>query len=50
VGQSALRIREAAQMGFVRCVLPARSVPSDACGIELVGVATLDEALARLFE
>jgi DNA repair protein RadA/Sms len=50
VGQSALRIREAAQMGFVRCVLPARSVPGDAEGIDLVGVETLEEALARLFE
>jgi DNA repair protein RadA/Sms len=50
VGQSALRIREAAQMGFVRCILPARSVPPEAFGIELVGVETLEQALTRLFE
>jgi DNA repair protein RadA/Sms len=49
-GQAALRIREAAQMGFTRCVLPARNVPSDAEGIELVGVGSLEEALDRLFE
>jgi DNA repair protein RadA/Sms len=50
VGQAALRIREAAQMGFKRCVLPARNVPSDAFGIELVGVETLEGALGRLLE
>src|SRR6185295_8906044 len=50
VGQAALRVREAAQMGFTRCVLPARNVPSDASGIELVGVDTLEAALARLLE
>src|SRR5262249_59989233 len=49
-GQAALRVREAAQMGFTRCILPARNVPEDACGLELVGVGTLEEALARLEE
>jgi DNA repair protein RadA/Sms len=49
-GQAALRIREAAQMGFTRCVLPARNVPAEAEGIELVGVSSLEEALDRLFE
>ena len=48
--QSALRVREAAQMGFRRVVLPARSVPPDEKGIELVGVSTLEEALARLID
>jgi len=48
VGQAALRVREAAQMGFTRCILPARNVPSDAAGIELVGVKTLGEALEQL--
>jgi DNA repair protein RadA/Sms len=47
-GQSALRIREAAQMGFERCILPARSVPPDASGIALTGVARIEEALREL--
>jgi DNA repair protein RadA/Sms len=52
-GQAALRIREAAQMGFTRVLLPARNLPSDpglvaADGVELVGVETLSEALDRL--
>jgi DNA repair protein RadA/Sms len=49
-GQSALRVREAAQMGFTRCVLPARNVPAEASGIALLGVHTLEEALDRLFD
>jgi len=49
-GQAPLRVREAAQMGFKRCVLPARSIPPGAEGIELLGVRTLTEALERLFE
>jgi DNA repair protein RadA/Sms len=48
--QAALRVREAAQMGFTRCILPARNAPTDVSGIELVGVATLEEALERLAE
>jgi len=47
-GQAALRVREAAQMGFTRCILPARNVPEDVDGIQLVGVRTLEEALERL--
>jgi DNA repair protein RadA/Sms len=48
-GQAPLRVREAAQMGFTRCILPARNVPEDAeAGIDLVGVATLEEALDTL--
>jgi DNA repair protein RadA/Sms len=53
VTQAGLRIREAAQMGFTRCVLPDANVDAarrsdaranaDAC--ELVGVRTLGEAL-----
>jgi len=50
VGQASLRVREAQQMGFARCVLPARNVPRDASGIELVGVESLEEALRRLFD
>jgi DNA repair protein RadA/Sms len=51
-GQASLRIREAAQMGFTRCILPGRNRPREAegDGIELVGVETLGEALDRLFE
>jgi DNA repair protein RadA/Sms len=44
-GQAALRVREAAAMGFTRCILPARNAPSAVDGIELIGVHTLDEAL-----
>jgi hypothetical protein len=36
-------------MGFTRCVMPAKSVPPEpVSGIELVGVATLKEALEKL--
>jgi DNA repair protein RadA/Sms len=51
-GQSPLRIREAAQMGFTRCILPGRNLPREAEGegIALVGVESLTEALDRLFE
>jgi DNA repair protein RadA/Sms len=50
-GQSALRVREAGQMGFRRCLLPARNVPGDAPpGLRLVGIETLDEALDHLMK
>ena len=51
-GQAALRIREAAQMGFTRCILPGRNLPreTEGEGIELVGVENLSEALDRLFQ
>jgi len=48
-GHAGLRIKEAAQVGFTRVVLPSRSVPAEGTGIELVGVDTLDEALERAF-
>ena len=46
-GQSMLRVREAAQMGFTRCVVPAGNVSPDdtGAGCELVGVRTVGEAL-----
>jgi DNA repair protein RadA/Sms len=48
-GQSGPRIREAAQMGFTCCVLPARNVPDDAePGLRLSGVSSLEEALEVL--
>jgi DNA repair protein RadA/Sms len=57
ITQASLRIREAAQMGFRRCVLPdanidpiarqsSRSEQADEC--ELVGVRTVGEALDEL--
>jgi DNA repair protein RadA/Sms len=48
--QAALRIREASQLGFKRCVLPDGNVaPSDTPGgVELVGVKTVAEALDAL--
>jgi DNA repair protein RadA/Sms len=50
ISQASLRVREAAQMGFARCVLPDHNcapaeVPS---GCELVGVRTVGEALDEL--
>ncbi len=52
VSQAALRVREAAQMGFTRCVVPdgncsPEDVPSS---IELVGVKTVSEALEQLID
>jgi DNA repair protein RadA/Sms len=49
-GQAPLRVREAAQMGFTRCILPARNLPPESFGIELVGVGTLAEALEKLID
>jgi DNA repair protein RadA/Sms len=53
IPQAALRIREAAQMGFDRIVLPAGTVdPADGGAgdgrCELVGVRTVGEALDAL--
>jgi DNA repair protein RadA/Sms len=50
VSQAALRLREAAQMGFTRCVAPAGNcAPSDVPGgLEFVGVKTVGEALDQL--
>jgi DNA repair protein RadA/Sms len=63
IPQAALRVREAAQMGFTRIVMPAANVDSadgggdggsgvarvaGAGGTELVGVRTLGEALDQL--
>jgi DNA repair protein RadA/Sms len=49
--QAALRVREAAQLGFTRCLVPegnlaASDVPA---GISVVGVRTVAEALDALF-
>jgi len=50
--QAGLRVREAAQMGFRRCIMPEANIDpadrtaSDSC--ELVGVRTVGEALDAL--
>lgn len=53
ITQAALRIREASQMGFTRCVMPDANIdPNDrsmAGTCELVGVRTVGEALDQLF-
>ena len=45
-----LRLREAAQLGFTRCVLPDRNVTAAdvPAGVEIVGVRTVGEALDAL--
>jgi DNA repair protein RadA/Sms len=51
IPQAPLRIREAAQMGFTRIVMPAANLDPDdghAGGPELVGVRTVGEALDQL--
>jgi DNA repair protein RadA/Sms len=52
VSQAALRVREAAQMGFTRCVIPEGNCSPDdvPAGMELVGVRTVSEALEQLIE
>ncbi|CAN5846387.1 DNA repair protein RadA [soil metagenome] len=52
VSHAALRVREAAQMGFTRCVLPEGNCSPDDVppGIELVGVRTVTEALEGLID
>jgi DNA repair protein RadA/Sms len=51
VSQAELRIREAAKMGFKRCLLPERNLakvdPID--GIELIGINEVGEALDAVF-
>ena len=51
VSQVELRIREAAKMGFKRCLLPERNLakvdPID--GIELIGINEVGEALDAVF-
>jgi DNA repair protein RadA/Sms len=52
ISQAALRVREAAQMGFTRCILPdgncvREDVPED---FELVGVKTVSDALDQLMD
>jgi DNA repair protein RadA/Sms len=52
VSQAALRVREAAQMGFRRCIMPQANIdPSDGVTLrdcDLIGVRTVGEALDAL--
>ena len=50
--QASLRVREAAQMGFTRCVLPYGNVASEDAppGCEVVAVKTVSEALDQLMD
>ncbi|TWJ33404.1 DNA repair protein RadA [Geobacter argillaceus] len=50
ITQPELRAREAAKLGFTRCLLPAGNLKQVRVkGIELVGVKTVDDAMERLF-
>jgi DNA repair protein RadA/Sms len=51
IAQASLRIREAAQMGFRRCVMPEANIEPNVRsegGCELIGVRTVGEALDAL--
>jgi DNA repair protein RadA/Sms len=55
ISQASLRVREAAQMGFERCIMPEaniepgeRGAPGSAC--ELIGVRSVGEALDALLQ
>jgi DNA repair protein RadA/Sms len=50
IGQPALRVREAALMGFSRCILPSRTCRSTCPASSWSGVASLEGALERLFD
>src|SRR5512145_3273871 len=54
ISQAELRLKDAAKLGFTRCVLPAVNVEKldKAAGLgkmQLIGVRTVDEAMDRLF-
>ena len=50
--QGAMRVREAAQMGFTRCIVPKGACSPDEVppGCELVIVNTVNEALDQLMD
>jgi len=53
IAQSALRVREATQMGFERCIVPEANIdPAEPrqAGCELIGVRTVGEALDALLD
>ena len=46
-----VRVREAAKLGFTRCILPAGSLKHlRTDDVELVGVSSVEEALENLFD
>jgi DNA repair protein RadA/Sms len=50
IAQPEIRVREAAKLGFGRCILPGgnlRKLKSE--GVELVGVSSVEQALEALF-
>ncbi len=48
ISQPELRVKEAAKLGFTRCILPAGNLKQvKVKGVELVGVKNVDEALQR---
>ena len=54
IGQAEARLKDAAKLGFTRCVLPAANVEKLEKGavlgkMELLGVRTVEEAMERLF-
>ena len=52
VSRPELRVREAARLGFDRCILPAGNLKTlePPAAIELIGVRSADEALGHLFD
>ncbi|ACM22042.1 DNA repair protein RadA [Geotalea daltonii FRC-32] len=50
ITQPELRVKEAAKLGFSRCILPAGNLKQvKAKGLELIGVKSVDEALDKVF-
>jgi DNA repair protein RadA/Sms len=51
ISQSEVRVKEAARLGFKRCLLPKqnREKIKGVKGIELIGVRTIQEAMEALF-
>jgi DNA repair protein RadA/Sms len=52
ISQSALRVREAAQMGFTRCIVPQGNCARDDAppGLQLIEVRTVSEAIDQLMD
>jgi DNA repair protein RadA/Sms len=50
ITQPEMRVKEAAKLGFTRCILPAGNLPQvKVKGMELVGVKSVEETLGKLF-
>lgn len=50
VARADQRIREAARLGFKRCVLPANGLPPEDFGIEIIGIRAVAEAIGVCLE